>query len=192
MNRLKYIAFLFLGLFFACSNPNSPENVAKEFYEAIQNKDGAKAKLLVTEKSKSIMNLVGKNLNLTLKNGKINAVDCVTENEVSNCDCFIEGDSKPFPLSLLMENGVWKVDVQNSAVNALDNLLDKFNGIDFNGILEKVGEKIDVNSEGINELIEKIDLDKALETIEGMDSSVLKTDKNIENLIEQFTSGLKK
>lgn len=191
MTQLKHVKFLILGILFACSNPNSPENISKEFYEAVQNKDLALAKELVTEESKTMMDLVGDNLNLTLKNGNITNVDCVTENDVSNCDCFIEGHSKPMPLSLLKEEGAWKVDIQSSAVNALDNLLDKFKDIDVNGILEKVGNSIDVSSKGINELIDKIDVDKVLETIEGMDSAVLKTDKSIESLIDQFAKGLK-
>ncbi len=192
MALLKNIKFLFLGLFFACSNPNSPESVAKEFFTAIQNSEGEKARLLVTEKSKSMIDLVGENLNLTIDNEEITAVDCVTDNEISNCDCFTEGNLKPMPLSLIKENGEWKVDIQSSAVNALDNLLDKFKGIDVNGILEKVGEGIDISSEGINEFIESIEVDQAIKTIEEMDSSVFKTDKNIESLIEQFANGLKK
>lgn len=192
MALLKNIKFLFLGLFFACSNPNSPESVAKEFFTAIQNSEGEKARLLVTEKSKSMIDLVGENLNLTIDNEEITAVDCVTDNEISNCDCFTEGNLKPMPLSLIKENGEWKVDIQSSAVNALDNLLDKFKGIDVNGILEKVGEGIDISSEGINEFIESIEVDQAIKTIEEMDSSVFKSDKNIESLIEQFANGLKK
>lgn len=192
MALLKNIKFLFLGLFFACSNPNSPESVAKEFFTAIQNSEGEKARLLVTEKSKSMIDLVGENLNLTIDNGEITAIDCVTDNEISNCDCFTDGNLNPMPLSLIKENGEWKVDIQSSAVNALDNLLDKFKGIDVNGILEKVGEGIDLSSDGINEFIESIDIDQAIKTIEEMDSSVFKTDKNIESLIEQFANGLKK
>ena len=191
MFRFQHIPFLLFLALWACSNPNSPESVAKEFYQAIQNKDIAKAKTLATEKSQAMLNIVGKNIELTLKNGKITNVDCVTENELSNCDCFIEGDSKPMPLSLLMEEGAWKVDIQSSAVNALDDLLDTFKDIDFKGILKKVEEGIDKSGDEMNELIEKIDIDEALNVLKDMDSSVLTTDNNIESLIEKFSKGLK-
>ncbi len=192
MTRLKHIKFLIIGFLFACTNTNSPENVSNEFYKAIQNKDVLKAKALATKKSKSMLDLVGDNLNLGLENGEITTIDCVTENDESNCDCFIEGKSKPLPLSLIRENGEWKVDLQSSAVNVLDNLLDKVKGIDFNGLLEKLGEGIDTSSEGINELIESIDVDEVIESLDKMDSTVLKTDEKIESLLEQFANGLKK
>gem|GEM_PF-3334594 len=189
---MKHLYFFLLLIIVGCSNPNKPEKVVQEFYLAVKNKDIAKAKSLATNKSQSMLDLVGENLELTLKNGKITAVDCITEGEVSECDCFFEQDSKPLPLSLKKENDLWKLDIQSSAANALDDLLDNFKEINLNGLLDKVGEGVNLSTEGINELIEKMDIDKAVEALEGIDSAVGVSDKKLEGLIEQFSKSLKK
>ena len=189
---MKHLYFFLLLIIVGCSNPNKPEKVVQEFYLAVKNKDIAKAKSLATNKSQSMLDLVGENLELTLKNGKITAVDCITEGEVSECDCFFEQDSKPLPLSLKKENDLWKLDIQSSAANALEDLLDNFKEINLNGLLDKVGEGVNLSTEGINELIEKMDIDKAVEALEGIDSAVGVSDKKLEGLIEQFSKSLKK
>lgn len=188
---MKYLYFLCLMAFVACSNPNRPEKVAEEFVLAVKNKDVAKAKSLATKKSHSMLNLVGENLELTLTNGTLSVVDCVTEGEVSECDCFFEQDSKPLPLSLKKEEDKWKVDIQSSALNVFDDLLDNFKQIDLNGLLDKVGEGVDLGSEKLNEAIENIDIDKAVEALKVMDSSVTISDEKVEGLIEQFSKSLK-
>ncbi len=184
MRLIKLITIASIALLFSCGNSNTPEKTVREFYKAIKAKDYQKAKELSSEKSKSIIGMMGESISLNFEGGEIKNIDCVTEDNISNCDCFLEGKEKPIPVSLVKQNDAWKVDLQSSVMNGLDNLLNGFKDVDVNGLMEQFGGLIKENSDKINEVIDNIDPEEVSKLIKGADSSLNITKENIEELME--------
>lgn len=189
MKVIQFISIGFILLLFSCGG-KSPETAIKGFYAAIKAKDIEKAKTFTTQDSHSVLDMMNSAMDISFGEGKIENIDCVIENEEANCDCFFEGNQKPVPVVVLKENNEWKVDFQSTAQDMMNNVLDNFKNIDINGLLEKFGDGANLGTEKINELIKNIDVDKVVETINGLDSNVTKTSGNLEGLINQFKEGM--
>ena len=204
MQIIKIIGFVFLLGLVSCTNSNTPENVVKEFYEAVKAEDYDKARTFASKDSKKFMTMMSKGMELSIGGTELSNVDCTTDGESSDCDCFFEGQEKPFPVSVIKEDGNWKVDFKGSAMNMLDGLMDGFkdldidlNGlmdnfkdVDLNGLLD-VGQKlIQNNSEAINELIKSTNTDSIVESLNAMDTSLNLTKDNVNEFIEKIQKGL--
>ncbi|MEN8927764.1 MAG: hypothetical protein ABF258_03785 [Flavobacteriales bacterium] len=204
MRIAKIFGVLAITILLSCSG-NRPETTITDFFEAIKEKDFTKVKSLATEKSKSTLSLLESGVDVSLGNGKVNSVDCVTEGEIATCDCFMEGNEKPVPVSVVKENGEWKVDIQLTAKNMMNNIFDKLNDIDLSGlnldgidlenldvegIMENLGGSVEAGTNKINEFIKNIDADKISETLKGLDSNMGETSGNIENLLNQIKEGM--
>lgn len=204
MRILKLIGLLAITFLLSCSG-SKPENTVREFFKAISAKDFDKAKTLSTESSNTTLSLLKSGVDVSIGDGKLNNVDCVTENEISTCDCFMEGNEKPIPVKVVKENGEWKVDIQLTAKNMINNLFDKLSGIDLSGldlsgidlenidvegILENFGGTVGEGSDKVNEFIKGLDADKISETLKGLDSNMDETSGNINKLLEDITKSM--
>ena len=191
MRVIHFISITFLLVLFSCGG-KSPETAIKGFYSAMKVNDIDKAKSFTTSSSHSYLNMINSGMDISLGDGEIENIDCVIENDEAECDCFFEGNQKPVPVSVLMENGEWKVDFQTTAKDMMYNVLDKFKDIDLNSLMEKFGDVADISSDKINELINNIDVDKVVETISGLNSNMTETGGSLEKLINQVKEGLNK
>ncbi len=193
MRVIHFISIALLLVLFSCGG-KSPETAIKGFYSAVKANDIEKAKSFTTSNSHTYLNMMNAGVDINLGDGKIENIDCIVENNEAECDCFFEGNQKPVPVSVLMENGEWKVDFQNTAKDMMDNVLDNFNlkDIDLNSIMEKFGNGADISTDKINELINNIDVDKVVETLNGLDSNMTETGGSLEKLINQVKEGLDK
>ncbi|MEN8793565.1 MAG: hypothetical protein ABF294_03840 [Flavobacteriales bacterium] len=191
MRVIHFISITFLLVLFSCGG-KSPETAIKGFYSAMKVNDIDKAKSFTTSSSHSYLNMINSGMDISLGDGEIVNIDCVIENDEAECDCFFEGNQKPVPVSVLMENGEWKVDFQTTAKDMMYNVLDKFKDIDLNSLMEKFGDGAVIISDKINELINNIDVDKVVETISGLDSNMTETGGSLEKLINQVKEGLNK
>jgi hypothetical protein len=199
MGVIKFIGLLSITLLLSCSG-NNPEKTVNDFFTAISDKDFDMAKSLATEKSKSTLDLLESGININFGDGKLKNVDCVTENEIATCDCFIEGKEKPIPVTVVKENGEWKVDIQLTAKNMMNNFLDKLNGLDLSGIdlknidvegiMENIGGSVEAGTNKLNEFLKNIDADKVSETLKGLDSNMGETSGNIEELLKKIEEGM--
>jgi hypothetical protein len=201
MRIVKLIGLLSITLLLSCSG-NNPEKTVNDFFTAISDKDFDKAKSLATEKSKSTINLLESGIDISFSEEKLKNVDCVTENEIATCDCFMEGNEKPIPVTVVKEDGEWKVDIQLTAKNMMNNFLDKLNGldlsgldlknIDIEGIMENIGGSVETGTNKLNEFLKNIDTDKVSETLKGLDSNMGETSGNIEELLKKIEEGMGK
>lgn len=191
MRVIHFISITFFLVLFSCGG-KSPETAIKGFYSAMKVNDIDKAKSYTTSSSHSYLNMINSGMDISLGDGEIENIDCVIENDEAECDCFFEGNQKPVPVSVLMENGEWKVDFQTTAKDMMYNVLDKFKDIDLNSLMEKFGDGADISSDKINELINNIDVDKVVETISGLNSNMTETGGSLEKLINQVKEGLNK
>ena len=187
MRVIHFISITFLLVLFSCGG-KSPETAIKGFYSAMKVNDIDKAKSYTTSSSHSYLNMINSGMDISLGDGEIENIDCVIENDEAECDCFFEGNQKPVPVSVLMENG----DFQTTAKDMMYNVLDKFKDIDLNSLMEKFGDGADISSDKINELINNIDVDKVVETISGLNSNMTETGGSLEKLINQVKEGLNK
>lgn len=206
MRIIKFLGLLSITLIISCSG-NKPENTITNFFDALSKKDFETAKSLATAKSQTTLNLLESGIDVSFGEGKLNNVDCVTETEIATCDCFLDGKDKPIPVSVVKENGEWKVDIQLTAKNMMNNLFDKLNGLDLSGIdlsgidlenldvegiMENIGGSVETSTDKINDFIKNLDTDKITETLKGLDSNMGETSGNLENLINQITEGMGK
>jgi len=195
MRIVKFIGLLSITLLLSCSG-NKPETIVNEFFTAISNQDFDKARSLATEKSKSTLNLLESGINISLSDGKLKNVDCLIENKIATCDCFMEGKEKPIPVTLLELEGEWKVDIQLTAKNMMDNFFDKLNDLDLSGIdlenlnvesiMKNIGGSVKTRTNKLNEFLETIDTDKISETLKELDSNMGETSEKIEDLLKKI------
>ena len=200
MRIIKLLGILSISLLLSCSG-NKPETTVNDFFTAISAKDFDKAKSLATKKSTSTLNLLESGIDINFGEGKVKNVDCITENEIATCDCFMEGSEKPVPVSVVKEDGEWRVDIQLTAKNMMNNFFDKLNGIDLSGldlsgidlekldlegIMENIGGSVETGTNKLNEFLKNIDTEKISETLKGLDSNMRETSGSIEELIKSF------
>lgn len=204
MQLVKFLGLLSITLLLSCSG-NKPETTVHNFFNAISEKDFDKAKSLATEKSKSTLNLLESGIDINFGEGKIKNVDCVTENEIATCDCFMEGSDKPVPVSVVQENGEWKVDIQLTAKNMMNNFFEKLNNIDLKGldlsgidlekldiggIMENIGGNVETGTNKLNEFLKNIDTEKISESLKGLDSTMGETSGSLDELLKKLEEGL--
>lgn len=199
MRIVKFIGLLSITFLLSCSG-NKPETTVNDFFAAISDKDFDKAKSLATEKSKSTLNFLESGIEISFGDGILKNIDCVTENEIATCDCFMEGKEKPIPLTVVQENGEWKVDVQLTTKNMMNNFLDKLNvldlsgidlkNLDIKGVLKNIGGSVETGTNKLNEFLKNIDTDKISKTLKGLDSNLEETSGNIEELLKKFEEGM--
>ncbi|MFQ3336290.1 MAG: hypothetical protein ACI9E3_000292 [Flavobacteriales bacterium] len=135
-------------------------------------------------------------MEISFGDGILKNIDCVTENEIATCDCFMEGKEKPIPLTVVQENGEWKVDVQLTTKNMMNNFLDKLNVLDLSGIdlknldvkgvLKNIGGSVETGTNKLNEFLKNIDTDEISKTLKGLDSDMGETSGNIEELLKKI------
>ena len=206
MRIIKFLGFLSFFLMLSCTG-NKPEKTVNDFFAALSNKDFEMAKSLATTKSQTTLNLLESGMEVSFGEGKLTNVDCVTENEIATCDCFMEGKEKPVPVTVVQENGEWKVDIQLTAKNMMNNFFDKLNGIDMSDldlsgldlenldveeIMKNIGGNVEEGTNQINDFIKNLDADKISESLKGIDSSLGETSGSLEDLINQIQDGMGK
>ena len=196
MRGLKIIGVLFVFAFTSCTNSNTPENVIEQFYKAVKADDYDKAKTFLSASSKKTADLISGDMEVTLGGLDLKNVDCITEGMSSDCDCFVEGKEKPVAISVLKENGEWKIDIKESLMDNLNGLFDNFNidlkNVDVNGLLDAGKKLIEGNSEKVNELIKNIDPEKVIESLKSIDSNIDVTKENVEEFMKIVEDGLNK
>jgi len=108
----------------------------------------------------------------------------------------MEGKEKPIPVTLLELEGEWKVDIQLTAKNMMDNFFDKLNDLDLSGIdlenlnvesiMKNIGGSVKTRTNKLNEFLETIDTDKISETLKELDSNMGETSEKIEDLLKKI------
>jgi hypothetical protein len=189
MKRI-HVLLVVIGLLLASCGGSTPESVVKDFYTAIQDKDFEKAELLSSKETKSMISLLklGSDFNVS-GNTTIEKVECVTEKEKAECDCWFADSEKTMAIVAIFEDGEWKVDAKatlgkivGGAFSGLGDMGGILNGINeltkdgnLNKIVEGFSKKINEGSVDINEIVNSIDVDGLAKSISEMDTSLSKS-----------------
>lgn len=192
--RKIHILLVVVGLLLAsCGNP-SPESVVKDFYTAIQAKDFEKVELLSSKETKSMISFLKMGSGFKTKisgNTAIEKVECVTEKEKAECDCWFAESEKTMITVLILEEGEWKVDAKATLGKMMGGLFSGFGNLDLGGMLdgikeltkdgnlnemiEGISKQVNEGSIDINEIVNSIDVDELAKSINGMDTSLSKS-----------------
>jgi len=205
MRKIHLILPVILLLLASCGG-NSPEKAIEEFYTAIKNKDFDKAEELSSKETKSMISLLkaGSNFNVSGTDKFIDKVECITENEIAECDCWFDGSTESIATVAILEDGKWKIDAKATIGKMagdmfgglkdlnINGLLEGLKDIDLGDLMKNLGGAVEGNTEQLNEIIKNVDIDEILESVKGMDSTLNISKELLEEKMKEFEEGMEK
>lgn len=182
--KLKLAIVAFAGLVLTSCGGGGPEGVVKEFFAALNSQDYDKAKSLSTDDTDKVIDLMSKAPSGDKK--EITKVECKTEGDVADCECWAEGEEETEKVTVKKVDGAWKVhmsksDMMNDAMNAMgdidmDGAMDQLNnGLDqLDNISDQVTEGIDELNKAGDEIMDAANdaMDKVNKEIEEVEKAV--------------------
>ncbi len=112
-NMIKKFVPFFIVLVFLAGCTQSPESVAKKFYQSISERDFDTAKQYSTARVHTMLSLManmGSDKSFQ-EAGKAEISNCKIEGDVANCDVTLPNNKKD-KIRLVKVAGKWKVDIR--------------------------------------------------------------------------------